>query len=213
MSLDTDFFQVLDQPLDAVVLRRIFLLLMQLHYSDVANYGADAERLNGLVYQPDGEHTSDNRLHVDLTQIYASEKQTVQNAILVGLGPLVFTKKVIDNFARHNEDTSSVTSVLDCSTLIKIKHIGKTADLALLLGQQSMAFLNGIRQFLIPRMRLRAFDIGSLSEPGEYQGLPDRLFDVDLVCPIIFSFVMATNLESHRIKKFALTISPLPLTR
>jgi hypothetical protein len=57
-------------------------------------------------------------------------------------------------------------------------------------------------------LRLSLFDIGSLSDVENYKPIPDRVFKVELVCPVVFDFVLTTFVESLRLKKIELNLAP-----
>lgn len=203
MSYEEEFFETLKLPLSPVTLRRIFLLMMRLHFSDPANYGGLRPMLGDLRYR---EENSD--LSVELLSVFDPKNTDAAPGVYVGFQPFVFHKTGVNNYVGSSDDTSAQYFNMKCTTGLIVKHTAKTADLSSLLGEASAAFLFGLRPMLMARLCLLQFDIETLSDVKQKEKAPERVFESDLICTLAFNYAMTTNIESHRIKKIAATLNP-----
>ena len=202
-----DFFNRLDTQLDVINMRRIFLLMMRLHYSDAGNYGSYADDLSGLIWH----ERDDSPLLVDLLHVYNWDRPSPRPALYVGFDSYDFKSSGINSDSGENEDGSQEYKTKIVSTNLILRHVAAGADVCQLMAENSVSFLEGTRPFLLNRLRnsgLLKFDASKIGEVQLREKSPDRHFTVDAICPLAFNFVITTNIESHRIKKFALALRP-----
>lgn len=197
----------MQQPLDPARLRAIFLLLLRSHFTDRRHYGYMQDDLGCLVYSDDpGERT----LHINLTSDFKSADVAARPAIYVGLdAPFKFGKVALDNaIGAKYEDNSVEEYNWTMDTTVNVSHLADSPDLALNLATATASFLTGIRPAIMRQLELLSFDPVQLIGPKLQEKPPESYFQVDLHFAISFNFVMAVNIESHRIKKISLDITP-----
>jgi len=188
------------QPLTAVNLRRMFLLLTQLHYSHPANFGLLEEDLKDCLWTPKAE---DRKLHINLHFNYdPKDVASSLPAIYYGLGSTDFQQTVVNDHAGFNEDYSGENSICTASAPLIWAHCARTADLAANLAETTLSFFTGIRSMLMHRLQLQFFHIADLAEPHLEKVEGGQMFyRVDLKGTIIYSHAMTVLTHSHRLKK------------
>ena len=197
----------MDSPLTAGSLRRIFLLLTRLHFSNPAHYGGLREVLKDLIWTPD-DKTS--QMDVELLGVFDPKKTTQRPAAYVGFKGFKFGKGGVGNFAGENEEGSAQYLAHQTDTTLVIRCIAMTDDMAAAMADSVCAYFLGISILLYRQMHphLRLFDILGISDAVEVEQAPERAFQVDLTCAVNFNYILTINLESHRIKKVEVDFTP-----
>lgn len=194
----------MDRPLDGANLRSIFLLLTRAHFSDPANHGYLEDTIGCFKYSDDPKEST---LSVQLSYNYDPEKSSPIPAVYVGMDQgTKFGKLDMDNQSAQFADRSGKEYSKLATAGISFIHLARSMDQALLLAESSAAFFMGIRESLKLQLGLSSFDVLSLSPPALVQKDPERYFRVDLQCALSFNFVVSVNIESHRLKKFAIKL-------
>ena len=192
-------------PLGVTNLRRIFLLLTRLHYSDSKNYGVMEDQLKDFVWSKD---PAKSKLFVGLDYVFDPNKTDQFPGIFVGVGDLDFKQEVIDNREGFTDDRSGEHGVLKGATMLIIRHASLTPDEALALADLSFGYYTGIRSMLMQRMKLKAFTINKLSTPRFFNvdgaDKADKKYYADLLMGISYDAAWTTFTQSHRIKKITL---------
>jgi hypothetical protein len=188
--------------LGAVNLRRIFLLLTRLHFSDSSNYGAMKEELSKFVWSKDPKLS---RIFIGLDYVFDIVKSDQFPGVFVGVGDLDFQQKVIQNLSGITEDKSGSENVIEGTTTIIIRHASLSPDEALALADLSFGFYTGVRQFLVSRMKLNALTVNRLSTPRFFNidgtEKADKKFCADLILGIAWDASWTSFVESHPVKK------------
>lgn len=196
-----ELLSCMDEPITAVNLRRIFLLLMRVHWSDSDHFGSIGQHLTCDQY-----NYADPRdgLKVDLVETFDPENTSTSPGVYVGLKKgIKYKKKVVADFVEHSDDRARTDAVKEAQTLLVISHVNASADQALAMGEIDVTFLFGVRPALMQRMNIRGFDILTLTDPLKIDEAPNRDYQVDVVASLTFDLSVTTNIESHRIKKIA----------
>lgn len=191
--------------LGPVSLRRVFLLLTRLHYSDPAHYGEYTRNLSQFVWSPDD---SKRTLFIDYDYNYRPTKLEQRPAVFVGLNDFGYRRVALDNARSVIEDNSGTSSSYIAETSLIIRHISLTPDEALALGEMTAVFFAGIRQLLKTRMKLHSFDLAQLNSTKVFMRQaeePDQQFVCDTIMKVSFVFDWTTLWESHRVKTVSLT--------
>ena len=186
--------------LTPITIRRIFLLLTRIHYSDSDNYGAYKPKLEQFVWAKDD---TKRKLHIDFDYDYDPLKLDKRPAIFVGTSDFDFKQVVIDNQKNQTEDRGGEEFVKQASTNIIIRHIGKTADESWSLGDLSAQYYLGIRKMLQERLKVSKLEVFKLiaSKPFERTTQQaDQQFIVDLLINLQYNAAWLTMREGHRIK-------------
>lgn len=198
----------MDEPLNGANLRTIFLLLTRAHFSDPANHGYLEETIGCFKYDDDDKLST---LPVELSYVYDPEKTSPIPAVYVGMDQgMQFRRTDMDDKSATFSDNSGFESAKLAVTSLSIIHLARTMDQALLLAESSAAFYMGIRESLKLQLGLSSFDVLSLSPAALAGKAPERYFRVDLQCALAFNFVVSVNIESHRLKKFAISLEEQP---
>lgn len=200
------FFECLRKPINSVTLRRVFLLMMRVHWSDTHNFGDLKDELSCLVYSDE----AGSRLDVILDYMFDSKQTTSYPAIILGFGDMTTKKNSLDNYAGISEDYAAKYYALPTSIPLKISHIHSNADTAAAMAESTATFLLGTREPMMQRLNLRAFDITSISAVNLYEKAPSRYFKVEVSAQLDFNMAVTVNLEGHRLKKFGQEFNPEP---
>lgn len=193
----------MSEPLTLVNLRAIMLLLTKAHYSDADNFGVFAEELACLV----AEDPKSN-LNIGLDFIPSAKNPSPRPAIWVNLEGCKFVKKVMDNRSDGSDDNSRTTYVKIQEVVFNLAHVHESVDIALMMAETTADFFAGIRPHLMGKLNISMFEVLEISKPKLTEQAPERYFEVDVVIQMMFSSTITTNIESHRLKKFALDLQP-----
>jgi hypothetical protein len=187
--------------LTPMFIRRIFLMLVRVHYSDANHYGAYSKQLQSYVWstRPDNIFTIEYDFNFDPT------KTDKRPAIYVGTSDIEFRKVVIDNLNSQSLSRDADLSIKIAETNIVVRHIGKSADESWALGDLTCQFFLGMRKLLQERLRQRvtAFEIVKLTASKPFDRSPqqaDQQFTVDLIMNFSYNASWMTLREGHRIK-------------
>jgi hypothetical protein len=189
-----------DIQIDPVSIRAIFLLLTRNHFASSDNFGGVPQSFKKFVYSDDPMKRS---LHVELDYIYDEQDTEKRPVIFVGCENFMFSKEVIDNYLDSKVDLAGQEFYNVVATRLKFRHLALTADEALMLGTLTTSFYLGIRAVLQEAMRLKKFEVLSLSPPHLVKHSADKQFLCDLSIDVVYQNTWETNAESHRIKKIS----------
>jgi hypothetical protein len=199
-------FNCMSEPLNGSNLRTIFLLMTRAHYSDSKNFGYLEEQLKCAVWS--AEH-SKSALEIDPSYQYDINRDNRKPGIYVGVDqPCQFSK--IDLAARQGNipDNSGFFSGQLVRTAVSFIHVFESADQALLAADCTASFFVGIKESLRNKLNLSSFEPISISPPALVEKTPERFFRVDVTFGISFNYSVLVNIESHRLKKFAIEFVP-----
>jgi hypothetical protein len=190
------------EPLNGSNLRTLFYLLTKQHYSDPKNYGYLEDQLSCFV-NTDDKATS--TLNILLSQEYDINSASVRPAVFVGLEtPFNFKKVDLNSQQSQLSDNSGFNSAHIVVTSVSFIHVAATIDQALLLADCTTSFFVGIKAHLRDSIGLNSFEPVNISAPALIEKSPEKFFRVDSIFSLGFNYSVRTNIESHRIKNFAL---------
>lgn len=195
----------LSEPLTLVNLRAIMLLLTKAHYSDVDNFGVFAEELACVATDPDDK---DGNLKILLDFIPSSKNPSPRPAIWVNLETCKYEKKALDNRSSFSDDNSRTLYVKIQTVAFTLTHVHESVDIALMMAESTADFFSGMRPHLMSKLNIGMFEVLEVGKPKLADKAPERYFEVDVVIQMMFSSAITVNIESHRLKKFALDIQP-----
>ena len=199
-------------PPDPVTMRRLFLLLTRLNFSDPKHYGSYYEKqLSNIVYSDAPEERT---LGVDLLSIYAPSKTFSRPAVFVGFGGgeaggIKFDRVSVADFAGMSADNSRTYRVKMVGSTLKIVHTAKDPDQALALCTISATYFMGIQGILLRTFGLIGFSVEGMSDATLVEKSPDSCFSCTLTASVHYEYEVSAALESHRIKKFTDTLDAL----
>lgn len=190
------------EPLNGSNLRTVFLLLTRAHYSDSKNFGYLEDQLKCLKWSED---KSEATIEVSPSQNYDMNRDNKQPAIYVGMDrPFEFAKLDLSSKQSNIPDNSGYFSGHVVRASIGFIHVFETVDQALLAADCTASFFIGIKQSLKERLNLSSFEPISISPPALIEKSPERFFRVDVTFALAFNYNVLVNIESHRLKKFAI---------
>ncbi len=193
------------EPLNGSNLRTTFLLLTRAHFSDPKNYGYLEKKLSCFVYDTDAAAST---LSVELSQEYDVNKASKRPAVFVGLDQAFQFAKVSNDMKHSNfEDNSGESRGFIVNTALSIIHVAETIDQALLLADSSASFYIGITDAIKGQLELMSFMPATISPPALIEKGQERGFRVDVTFSLSFNYVVNANIESHRLKKFAIELA------
>jgi hypothetical protein len=193
-------------PKDMVTLRRIFLSILRLHFSDPGHYGVYQDELGCFYYSSDPEKAS--TLHVALMHTVDPKKIGPLPAIYVGISSATFEKQAIDNYQSVSADGATSIFTNLCQAAVKISHLARSADQAILLAENTLSVMAGMRPQLMEVFSFLMFDIQQITEPKIQEKGSDTAYIVDVNVSLAFNFLMSCNIESHPLARIGLDLTP-----
>ena len=201
-----ELWNAFTDPVCALTLRRVFLLMLRFHYNDPSNYSEFLKpRLLGTRWSPDAAKST---LAIYLEDMFNPRSPNEGASICVGIDDFNFEKKVVGNTAAQSYDNSEEDEVLIVRTTVTVSHLDRNPDLVLALAESTTPFLFGFRKALMQSLNLLGMDIVKQTKPKMVMEGPDRYFKVDTVVSLSFTYGITTDIESHRIKKFQMEVEP-----
>lgn len=198
-----NLFECMTEPLNSVNLRRFFLMLFRAHWLDSDNHGTLKEHLSCMRYD---DNPKEKTMDIELAHVYDKAKGNSRPAIYVGFDGFGLKSSGIGDVIGHALDNSSRIESKKAETLMRVGHISESADMALMMAESNATLLQGIHKDIMASMDILKVDVQGWSDPVLMEKAPDRNFQVDLTCAVSFNFMVEINIESHRIKKFALQL-------
>lgn len=192
-------------PLLPSKLRRFFLLMLRAHWSDSANYGPDLQNtLSCLTWEPGGD-----RLGVELQGTPVAN--TLQNSIWIQLGNFQARQVAFGNRADASEDNATESYVMPCTAQLLINHDSPSIDQSFDMAWSTFCFLLGFQDSIIDALGGpgAGFKVQVVGEPRQDAIQPKSRFRVDVGASLSVNVAVATTLESHRLKRIALTTRPI----
>lgn len=195
------------QPLTMARLRSVILLITRAHYGDPDNFGPLKDDLKCLKYDP--ENKEKGTMGIELGSVVDVKTAGIlPPGIYIDFdGKCTWEKKVLNNLAGSSADNSvSNYAWLNRANII-VSHFSDSIDLSLTMAESTTSLFLGLRPHLMHMLDLNLLEVESLTFPKPSEKDVERYFQVDLNLSIVFNFNMSVNLESHRLKKFALELS------
>jgi hypothetical protein len=197
-----NLFNCMSEPLNGSNLRTIFLLLTRAHYSDPENYGYLQDQLKCVLWSSDPSKTT---IEISPTQNYDINRDNKQPAIYVGMDRATeFSKLDLTSRQSNLSDNSGYASGHIARSSVNFVHVFESADQALLAAESTTSFFIGIKEALRNKLNLSSFEPLSISPPAMIEKAPERFFRVDVTFGLAFNYNVLVNIESHRLKKFAI---------
>ena len=194
------------ESLDAVSLRRVFLLATRELFTDPVNYGDLSDKLSNFKYS---DNAKDSTLLVDLDFEYNPKELQPRHAVYVGLDDVRFNTVVLDHKAEISEDRAKTTYMQAAETALQIRCVAPNADEPLYLATVATAFYFAMRPVFMAELGLSRMDLVGLSKPTLIDKAPTRMFEVSFVAKLAFNFNVISTLEGHRLKAYRLTTTSL----
>lgn len=193
-----------DLSFNAYTIRRIFLLLTRVHYSDPANYGPLAEQFKNYVWKEGADGASEGGLFIDYDFNYDPKNVDRRPAIYVGTTDLTTAAaKMVDEMSRMTESGAGYESATTGTCQVVVRHIAKRADETLMLADLTFQFFLGIRRLLKEKARLRGYRVLGVSTTRPFERIAektDMTFIADVRIALDFNCAWLEVRESHRIK-------------
>lgn len=199
--------ECIDKPLDMVMLRRIFLLLTRIHWSDGRNHYQEDVDFSCLTYS---DTDSESKLSVELTDVYDDNDTDNFPGVFIGFqNGFKMSKQVLDYNAGSSEDNSVMYKTVTWDGILSIKHVHSSADTALAMADSTFVFLTAVRESMFRRFSIQKMDFENVSPPARLEAdKSNRFFSVDLTLSLQFTVTVNVNIEGHRLKTWGVELSP-----
>ena len=191
-------------PLVPSKLRRFFLLLLRAHWSDAGNFGPDLqESLGCLEWAPTG-----SKMGVELQG--AQNVDTLRHMVWVRLGNFQARQVAFGNRGTASEDGATERYIMPCTAQLLISHDSPSIDESFDMAWSTFCFLMGFQDSIIDALggEGAGFKAQLVGEPQQAEISPKERFRVDVGASLSVNVAVATTLESHRLKRIALTLAP-----
>ena len=197
-----EFFRAIDRiHLTPVTIRRIFLLLVRLHYSNSSNYGPMAKQMAPYIWSADPNKCA---VQIDYDYNYDAANMDKKPAIFVGLDDVEYKRVVLENHAKFTYDLAGQHLIKTASTKIIVRHIGSSPDEALTLENLTCQFLLGIQPIIRDTLpQVLEYDVvgSKSSRPFEKNSQQaQQRFISDTIVAFSYNSAWMVEFESHRIK-------------
>jgi hypothetical protein len=206
MTSTLNFFESLTKlTLTPVTIRRIFLLLTRLHYSTPDNYGPLKDKLSPFVWSA---AKAKSTMHIDYDYNYDPSALDERPAIFVGIDDIEYRKVVIANSGNPTESRSGQYYTKTGGTKIILRHISKSPDEVLALGDLSSQFFMGITPMIRDTLsnRILEYEVVGLKSSRPFEKTSqqaDQHFMSDLIIAFSYNATWLVEFESHRIKTYS----------
>lgn len=195
----------LSEPLTIANMRAIFLLLVKAHYSDAKNFGLFEEELGCLAIDIDSE---DNDLTIGLDFTPDDKNPSPRPAIWVNFQGNKLSKVSFDNFSGVSEDNATSTFIKLQLSTFNFTHIHDSVDVAYMMAESTADFFAGIAPHLRSKLGISMMDVQGITKARLIEKSPEKYYGVDVTLSMHMNHVVSANIESHRLKKFALELTP-----
>lgn len=198
----------LREPLTAATLRRIFVVLMRVHYSHPNNFPGCYAHLRCMTWNKDPKLST---LTIEPLRKFDTNVVNQFPGIFIGNGDLSSTVPVIGGFGGMDEETwSTQYSVsLDVAS-IRIRHIGRNESDAYDMADMSKDFIQAMAVFIAPDMQASAIRVTGYSAAEKRDQPSDEFYAVDLSVSISYNHRVATILDGHRIGSLQIATQATP---
>lgn len=198
--------ECLQKPINSVSLRRAYLMMLRVHWSDAANLGDLQDVLGCQLYSDE----AGSKLNVTLNYLFDVKKTDSYPAVILGFGDFVATKNTLNNYAGMSEDYGATYYSLPTKVQMTISHIHANPDTATAMAESTATFLLGTRDATMRRLNLRSYDLTGISAVKPLEKLPTRYFNVEVSVQLDFNMAVTVNLEGHRLKKYGHELNAEP---
>lgn len=194
-------------PFSLTQMEDIMLGLTRHHWAHPDNHGTLASMFECAVY--DFAKPDVSTMPVELQDAY-HEEDLKKPGIYIGGLEAPFGKLAVGNAEGYSDDNATRNSIWRCNTGILAAHVNTSARLAKAAAESTLAFWCAIGQTLMARLGLIGFDPQRISAAAKLDKSPVRMYRVDAVVQIVFTWGVSVSQESHRLKLLMSQINPTP---
>lgn len=177
------------------MLRRVFILLARLHYSDPSNYGPMQKAMKQYTYAPEGKKGTVN---ITLEELESVAQEDFFPAIQVAIEDVSFDRNVLGDVSGNDGERG-----LTAKTALSIHHCSQAADEAAQLAGLTAVFFAGIGPVIQKQLNLLTFIPARITKPVKVDSSAQqsfRLYRSTFQATIAFDYSWVTQLESHLIR-------------
>lgn len=204
-SLKCELDSCLTRPVTLSSLRTLLALLVKFHFSDGDNFGLYKEELECLTTQ----EGSKGPVYFGVEHAFDPKNPSPRPAVWTTMEESKLNKVSIDNRAYRHADNSGAGYTKLQDVLFVFTSVHDQPEIALMMSESISDFFMGVRPHLMQTMNLSMLEVQSISKIRPINKVPERHFEVDVRLQVMFSSTISVNIESHRLKKFALDIQPV----
>jgi len=202
MTLQQLLSQCCGSALNSSRLRTLLTLLLQKLYEDPNNHEASfAEALKCLKFDPD----KSSKGGFQIGPSHSVHKDT-DIFIRVAVRRVEIQKNFLGDYGGSTEDGKSDMMVKRQTATITLRHSHPDADIALLMAESSMTFLEAMKRHLLSSVPgLLSLECIELGEVTTSRPEPILREIVDLTLRMEYQLLISVSEESHLLKNFGLT--------
>jgi hypothetical protein len=203
----TKLLECLQPPLLLYELESIMVELTRQHWAHPENHGKMADMFACAAYN--FEAPSISTMLVDFQDSYIEEEITSPGIYIAGLEAPI-GKVAIGNLQGISDDNATTDYVWRCNTGVIAAHVNPSTRLAKAAAESTLSFWAGIGQPLADRLGLTSFVPQKISAATKLEKSPDRMYRVDAVAQIVYTWSVSVNQETHRLKILMSELNPIP---
>jgi hypothetical protein len=209
--------------LDILNLRRIFLMITKIFFSDKENFKTYLEdtahkfdyTYSDYILDPEGKNKSIIDITADYNYLDDAAKleylgSTQNPKIIISVGDISLSDiGTIANKTRMLEDNSGFMMGLNASTTITFSSYAQTLGDCAMMSQLCAAHFTGLTEQLCYLLRLKKYSPLKISTPRAINPTENKkLFRSDFIIQINWEAAWRTRIESARLRKLAIELMP-----
>jgi hypothetical protein len=194
-----------DVAVDSTYLRGLFKDIIAAHWETSSNHGRLEPSIGCYTVKSD----SNPKGTLTVRMAYEIDKKNPNPipSIVVDVGNVALNKLVIGNSVSHKEPENTNTRSWMAATQIAIQHRFVEPEDCLIAAQSTLEFLAGTSHELMRELNLSLLEPKGMTTVRQVESTPTKYFQVDVGVELQYNFTMSVNLESHRIKTIATSLT------
>ncbi len=204
-DLAAEYLKCLREPLSPAMLRRLFLYLMRFHWSDPRNHGDLEEALGCFVHDLEGR---DSTFFVGYLSDYKPEDTRSVPGLHVGIKTTSLKASGLGDNAGWSGDNATHYRSRLAETTVVLAHTAYDDTQALLAAESSALFVSALCDALAANTGALAASLSSIGDSQPVKGAPQPHYRVDAAVSIRYTWGVAVNIESHRLKQVVTVVEP-----
>jgi len=198
-----DILTCMRKPPTASKFRRLLLLFLRGHYASAENYGEEFEHL-GCYTWTDDPLTS--KLTIEFSHQAVDRKPNATPAIYVRFGGVTLEKLGLGgNFAGQTFDSSGTHVSKAASLQLVVAHVANRATDAYDMAEMSSRVTSAMATPLALNSGATSFEVEGYAEPRKKNPEQETNYLVEMRVSIGYTHSVTRHLESHRLRRLALT--------
>ena len=194
-----------EQPPSFAELRYFFVMLLQRHFSNAADYGKYTDVMACTTYNLEDPDRSE--LPVGLA-FGSPEISASARGVRIFMQDFTFQPAQIGMETSYSQDNATIYTTKKAVGTLNIVVSHENAEIAHMLAESVIPFLEGTRIMWMDLFHITAFNTIGLG--GQRKQIPapgDKLFQATVTCQIQCQIITALTEESLRLKKISFDVN------